>query len=96
MTNRPPWPLERTNHPLSPVHNSALQVLAVRHSLTAADGYCHIIGRGENIIDTQGKLWFGAGIAIIIVGIFAFSGVLEIVFAVSGVLIASQGRKRRA
>jgi hypothetical protein len=51
---------------------------------------------GEDTIDRQGKLWFGVGMAMIVIGIFAFSGILELVVAVSGVLVASQGRKRRA
>jgi hypothetical protein len=51
---------------------------------------------GEDKIDRQGKLWFGVGMAMIVIGIFAFSGILELVVAVSGVLVASQGRKRRA
>ena len=33
---------------------------------------------------------------MIVIGIFALSGILELELAVSGVLVASQGRRRQA
>ena len=61
-----------------------------------ATGTFSHIARGEIIIDSREKLWFAAGMAMIVIGIFAFSGILELILAVGGVLVASQGRRRQA
>jgi hypothetical protein len=46
-------------------------------------------------MDARGQALFVAGMVIMVVGIFAFSGLVELVLAVGGVLIASQGRRYR-
>ena len=60
-------------------------------NLVQAERYYRI-----SLCDTQGKLWFGTGIAIMVIGIFAFSGILEIVFAAAGYFLAKSRRSQTA
>jgi hypothetical protein len=45
-------------------------------------------------VDARGKLQVGVGVAILVVGIFVFDGVIEIIVAMGGVFIAAQARQR--